>query len=151
MILLLKGSSEKEFLDNYITTFFGVRNFGNTWGMSVIVFWKCSKFNLDSENAKNNSRKKFFSAYIIISIGSIKLSLLIRQNLSSTFNVLIRSLNILHTTFYTIIWQHISKSVILEIHQLWESFFFKMLKIYVDFKNQEKNSEIVFHFWGNCI
>ena len=58
-ILPVKGSTESGLLDIYITTFFGVFNFGNTSAMSVIFFQKCPKFNVDCHNAKANSEKKF--------------------------------------------------------------------------------------------
>ena len=40
---LSEGRLTREFLDNYLTTFFRVRNFGNTAGMSVIFFLKTFK------------------------------------------------------------------------------------------------------------
>ena len=43
-MLLVKGSTEKTLLDNYVTAFIGDLNFLNTSGMSVIFFF---------ENAQN--------------------------------------------------------------------------------------------------
>ena len=37
---LSKGPLKRDFLDNYVTTFLGVRNFGNTSAMRVIFFAK---------------------------------------------------------------------------------------------------------------
>ena len=48
-----------DFLDIDLTTFFGVRNFGNTSAMRVIFFSKCSKFELDFKNEKKNQKKLF--------------------------------------------------------------------------------------------
>ena len=50
---------KQDVLDNYLTIFFGVRNFGNTSVMRVIFFWKDSKFNIYFENAKNIPEKLF--------------------------------------------------------------------------------------------
>ena len=44
IMLLVKGSTEKRLLDNYVTAFIGDLNFLNTSGMSVIFFF---------ENAQN--------------------------------------------------------------------------------------------------
>ena len=45
-----------------------------------------------------------------------------------------------------------SVSVILEIQNLWESYFVpKCSKCNLDFKNAERNWEKVFFFWDNCI
>ena len=53
-MLLVEGSSETGLFRHFITTFFGVRNFGNTLAMRVIFVPKCSKFNLDFKNAEAN-------------------------------------------------------------------------------------------------
>ena len=62
---LVKGPSKQDFLDNYLTTLFGVRNFGNTSAIRVIFVSKCSKFNVDFKNAKKKFRKTFFVPQII--------------------------------------------------------------------------------------
>ena len=38
-MLLLKGSSEQQFLENYLTRFFGVRKLKNTSAMKVTFFF----------------------------------------------------------------------------------------------------------------
>ena len=38
-----KGPFKRKFLDSYLTTYFGVRNFGNTSAMRVIFFLKIFK------------------------------------------------------------------------------------------------------------
>ena len=42
-MLLVEGSSERDFLDIYLTTFFGVRKFKNTSAMRVIFFLEMFK------------------------------------------------------------------------------------------------------------
>ena len=49
---LSKGPLKRDFLDIYLTTFFGVLIFKNTPAMRLIVFGKFSKLNLNLENAK---------------------------------------------------------------------------------------------------
>ena len=52
---LSNGPLKRTFLDIYLTTFLGVHQLKNTfkqWGSSF--FWKCSKLNLNLQNAKNN-------------------------------------------------------------------------------------------------
>ena len=66
------------------------------WGSSL--FWKCSKFNVDFENALKDLEKVFRFWDKSIWIWCIKLSLLRRQYLSSAVNVLTNSLKILHIT-----------------------------------------------------
>ena len=51
---LSKGPLKRDFLDKYLTTFFGVRNFGNESAMKVIFFLQYSKFNVDFGNARKN-------------------------------------------------------------------------------------------------
>ena len=96
---LSKGPPKQDYLDNYLTTFFRVRNFRNTSAMRVIFFWKCSKFNPDFKNAKKNPENLFFYFWDnIIWICCIKMSLLRREYFSSAMNVLTASLQILHMT-----------------------------------------------------
>ena len=56
---LWKGPLKQDFLDIYLTTFFGVRKFKNISDMSVMFFWKCSKLNVNLENTKRNSENIF--------------------------------------------------------------------------------------------
>ena len=66
--------------------------------MSVIFFWKYSKFNTNSKNAKNNSEKVFGFWDKYIWIVSIHLFLLIREYLSSAVNVLRKGLKSFHVS-----------------------------------------------------
>ena len=66
--------------------------------MTVIFFWKCSKFNTDPKNAKTNSEKIFGFWDKCIWIVSIHLFLLIREYLSSSVNVLRKGLNNFHVS-----------------------------------------------------
>ena len=90
----LKG----EFLDSYLTTSFRVGNFGNTSAVRVIYFCKCSEFNLAFKNAAINSENIFCFWDNCIWIGSLKLSLLRRQYLSLTVNMLTNILKTLRVT-----------------------------------------------------
>ena len=59
---------KRDFLYIDVTMFFGVRNFGNTSAMRVILFFsKCLKFKLDFKNAKKNREKYFFVFDILAS------------------------------------------------------------------------------------
>ena len=91
---------KRVFLDIYLTTFFGVRKFRNTSAMRVTLFWKCSKLNLNFENAekKKNWEKVFAFWDNCIWRCCHKLSLLRREYLSSAVNVLTNSPVILHIT-----------------------------------------------------
>ena len=66
--------------------------------MTVIFFWKSSKFNTDSKNAEKNSKKIFVFWDNCIRIVSIHLSLLIREYLSSVVNVLRKGLKNFHVS-----------------------------------------------------
>ena len=66
------------------------------WGS--YFFWKCSKFNADSENAKKRREKDFCFCDNCIWSGCIKLSLLRREYLSLADNVLTNSYNVLRIT-----------------------------------------------------
>ena len=96
--LPVKGSSERDFLDIYLTTFFRVRNFRNSYPMRLIFFWKCSNFDVYLKNAHKNSKNFFFFCDKSIWIVWIELFLLKREYLSSAVNVLAKSLNSLHVT-----------------------------------------------------
>ena len=58
-MLLVERLSGTDFLDNYLTTSFGVHYFGNISAIRVIFFAKCSKFNIDFKNADKNRGKLF--------------------------------------------------------------------------------------------
>ena len=95
---LSKGPMKGDFLEIRLTTFFGVRNFGNRSGMRLIFFTKCSKFNLDFKNADTNSENVFCFWDKWMWIGCLKLSLLRRKCPSSAVNMLIKGLKTLHIT-----------------------------------------------------
>ena len=54
-MLLVEGPLKLDFLDIYLTTLLGVRNFGNTSAVRMIFFFrKYSKLNLYFKNAGRN-------------------------------------------------------------------------------------------------
>ena len=53
------GLQKRDFLDIYLTTFFGIRNFGNTLAMKVIFFLKVLKFLSALQNCTKKFRKRF--------------------------------------------------------------------------------------------
>ena len=55
----------ENFLDIYLTIFFGAGITRNTSATSATFFGKCIKFNIDFENAKKKIHKKFFIFWII--------------------------------------------------------------------------------------
>ena len=61
-MLLVEGSSERDFLDIYLTTFFGVRKFKNTSAMRVILFLKI--FKIESKFGK--LRKKLSESFLFL-------------------------------------------------------------------------------------
>ena len=77
-----KGPRKEDFLEISLTTFFGVRNLGNTSAMRTMFFLKSSKFNLAFKNAEKNSENDFCSWNNWIWIRCLKLSLLRREYLS---------------------------------------------------------------------
>ena len=91
------GPLKQGFLGIYLTTFFRVRNFGNTSAMRVF-FWKCSKFDLNFKSGEKNPKNLFCFLDNCIWIGCFKLSLLRREYLLSTVNVLTKSPKILQIT-----------------------------------------------------
>ena len=95
---LLKGTVKGRFLDIYLTTFFGVGNLGKTLARSVRFFCNCSKFKLDFKTSEKNRQKEFCFLRNCIGIGSLKLSQLRREYLSSPVNVLTNSLKIFYIT-----------------------------------------------------
>ena len=56
---LSKSPLKHDFLDIYLTTFFGALNFGNRSDMTVILFGKCSKFNINFKQARKSSENVF--------------------------------------------------------------------------------------------
>ena len=78
---LWKGPLKRDFVDIYLTTFFGIINFGNTSAMRVIFFWNCWKLYLNFKNAEHNWEKAFLFLHNCIWIGRVNLSLLRRENL----------------------------------------------------------------------
>ena len=68
----------------------------NLWLSSF--FWKCSKFNLDFENAGKNPKNVFSFRDNCMWMSCIKLSLLGREHLSTAVIVLTNSLNLFHLT-----------------------------------------------------
>ena len=95
---LSKGRLKRDFLDIYLTKFFGVRKSKNTSGMRIIVFWKCSKLNTNSEHAKKNSEEVFRFWENSIWTCCNELHLLRREYVSSEVNGLRNSPKNLHIT-----------------------------------------------------
>ena len=93
-----KGPLKEDFLEIYLTKFFGVRNFGNTSAVRVIFFGNYSKLNMYFKNAVTNSENVFCFLDNCVWIGSLKLSLLRREYLSSAVNMLTNIPKILHMT-----------------------------------------------------
>ena len=91
-----KGPLKRDFLDIYLTMFFGVCNFVNASAMMVIFLWKCSKINLVLQIAETNSENVFCFWDNCIWIRCLKLSLLRRKLLSSGVNMLTNILKTLH-------------------------------------------------------
>ena len=79
--------------------------------MRIIFFWKYSKFNADSKNAEKNSEKHFGSWDKCIWIVLIRLSLLIKEYLSSAVNVLRKGLKNIHVSMSDF-WNSITFTVI---------------------------------------
>ena len=63
-MLLVEGSSETGFLRHLSNDVFWTLKFKNTSGRSVILFKKCSKLNLNLENAKKKLQIIFVSEII---------------------------------------------------------------------------------------
>ena len=97
-MLLVKGPLKRDFLDIYLIMLFGVCQFKNTSAMRIIFFWKCSKLNLDFENAQKKWEKVLCFRDNCIWRCCNKLCLLRREYLSSAVNVLANNLKILHIT-----------------------------------------------------
>ena len=96
--LLSKGPLKLDFLDIYLTTYFGVRNSGTASARRVIFFWKCSNFNLNLKNAEKSLEKVFCFLDRSIWICYVELSALTRLYLPSAVNMSTKSPKILHIT-----------------------------------------------------
>ena len=59
-MLQAMGHLQLDFLNIYLTTFFGVSNFGKIRAIKVIYFEKSSKFDVYLKNAHKDSEKVFF-------------------------------------------------------------------------------------------
>ena len=90
---LWRGHLKREFLEIFLSKSFRVGNVGNTEAMTVIVFWKCSKFNAALKNAEKKREKIFCFWDKCIWIVCIELSLLRKGYLSSAVNVLTKRLS----------------------------------------------------------
>ena len=64
-MLLVEGLSGTDFLDNFLTTSFGVHYFGKISAIRVIFFAKCSKFDIDFKNVDKNSKMCFVFEIIV--------------------------------------------------------------------------------------
>ena len=93
-----KGPMKADFLEIWLTTFFTVRNLGNTSAMKVIFAWKCSKFNLHFKNAEANRENVLSFRDNSIWIGCLILSLLRRKYFSSAVNMLTNIVKTFHVT-----------------------------------------------------
>ena len=96
---LWKGPLKRDFLDIYLTTFFGVPKFKNPSAVRVIFFWKWSNLNINSENAKKKKKHSentfpFLDNYLWKCCN--KLPLLRREYLWSEVSGLNNSPKILH-------------------------------------------------------
>ena len=97
---LEKGPLKQDFLNVYLTTSLGVRQFKNTWAMRVIFFRKCSKLNLNLENAEEKKKSENIFGFWDNCMWKYcyKLSLLRRKSLLSVVSGLTNSPNILQIT-----------------------------------------------------
>ena len=93
-----KSPLKGDFWEIWLTTFFGVRNFGNTSAMKVIFFRKCWEFTIAFANAAKNWESVFSFWDRWIWIGYLKLTLLKREYFPSAVNVWRNSLKNLHMT-----------------------------------------------------
>ena len=93
---LSKGPMKRDFLEIWLTTFFGVRNFGNKSAMKVIFFWKCSIVNLHFKSAVSNWENVLSFWANSIWIVCLKMSLLTTEYLPSVVNMLTKILKTLY-------------------------------------------------------
>ena len=94
---LSKGPIKRDFLDIYLTTFFGVCKFKNTSDMRVIFFLEMIKIQFKFRKCKKKFKKKFFCFRDDCRCCN-KLSLLRTEYLSSAVNVLTNSPKIFYIT-----------------------------------------------------
>ena len=87
-MLTVKAFSETELFREWSTKTFAVCYFGNTLAMTMILFSKNLKFDIDSRNGTKNRRKVFRFLGKCNSIGSGKFSESWKGYLSSAVNVL---------------------------------------------------------------
>ena len=122
--------SSGRFSEIYLSTSFVVGNFGITWAMRLICFWKCSKFNADSKNTEKKWGNFFCFWDKCIWIVCIHLSLLIREYLSLAVNVLRKGLKNFHvsksdfcnSTTFTVITQD-DKDILIKIEIVFRPIF----------------------------
>ena len=95
---LLKGPLKWDFLDIYLTTFFGVHKFKNTSAMRVMFSLKMFKNESKFQKCKKKSKKFFCFLDNCIWKCCNKLPLLRSEYFSSTVNCLTNSPKILHIT-----------------------------------------------------
>ena len=88
---------KRHFLDFYLITFFGVRNFGSTSAMRVFFFWKTFQILYRFQKCDNTNSDKVSCFWDnSIWIGFVKLSLLRREYLSRAVNALTNTFKTLH-------------------------------------------------------
>ena len=90
-IILVEGSFEIGSSRHYLSTSFAVRNFGNTYASRVIFFLKMLKIWARFWKYRKKVRKRSLFFSICNWSGCVKLSLLRKECLSSTVNVLTNS------------------------------------------------------------
>ena len=91
---LSKGPLKRDFLDIYLTTFFGIRNFGNTSAMRVTFLVKVFKILSTLQKCRKTLEKAFCFLDNYIWIGFVNFSLLRRESLWPAVNVFTNSLKI---------------------------------------------------------
>ena len=64
---LFNDPPKRDFLDIYLTTFFGVRKFKNTSANRVIFFFNMFKYDSKYRNCQKKNQQKFFVCEIIAS------------------------------------------------------------------------------------
>ena len=93
-----KGPLKRDFLDIYLTTFFGVRQFKDVSTVRVIFFWKWLNLNISSENGKEKKNSENIFRFLDNCLWKCcnKLPLLRREYLWSEVSGLNNSPKILH-------------------------------------------------------
>ena len=165
-----KGPRKGDFLEIWLTTYFGVHNLGNASAMRRMFFLKSSKFNLAFKNAETNSENAFNVLTNILKTLHITKRQFFPTQLPSQWSMnmvkVVRFrfqqcwlpltfcftkgfmkrdfLEIWLTTFYVA--RNFGNTSALRM-----IFFSKCSKFNIDFKNAETNWENVFCFWDICI